>query len=122
MSLCSQIRASRDYFASLSTQWKIGLSTMLFHAIGVASSKDNAWSAVDEPGTYKDSRREPRFRLESAVLALSGGPVAFGDKIGLENKTIIMATCRADGIILKPDKPATLIDTILSNRVYNLQT
>lgn len=32
------------------------------------------------------------------------------DKIGYANRTLIMQTCRDDGLLLKPDKPATSIE------------
>ena len=121
MSQVSQARASHDYTAAPAIQWTVGLSGMLASAVGIAPSKDNAWSQTHQPlanNTYHDSRTEPRFRLQSAVMTLSRGPVAFSNQIGLSNKTVIMHTCRSDGMLLRPDRPATLINQIINNRAF----
>jgi len=52
------------------------------------------------------------------VATLSTGPVGPSDKLGSENKTNIMATCTADGKILKPSVPATAIDATFAQRAF----
>eukprot|EP01051_Picozoa_sp_SAG22_P000911 SAG22_NODE_30_length_28348_cov_12.488584_8_plen_335_part_00 len=44
------------------------------------------------------------------------GPVGPGDKIGAANKTLLLSTCRADGLLLKPGYPAISSDSILTKR------
>jgi len=43
---------------------------------------------------------------------LSGGPVGVGDAIGKLSRTNIRRAARADGVIVKPDVPATPLDSI----------
>ena len=50
------------------------------------------------------------------MALLSCGPVGPGDKAGSANKTLLMWTCRADGLLLKPGYPATPLDRVLSLR------
>ena len=49
---------------------------------------------------------------EALVSALSGGPVGPSDGIGGSDASLIMRTCRLDGLLLKPDRPATPIDVM----------
>ena len=49
---------------------------------------------------------EPEPDLQALIAALSAGPVLPGDAIGRSNVTLINMTCRADGLLLKPDRPA----------------
>jgi hypothetical protein len=107
----TQIRASDDYCPG-SNQWKIGLNSMLAWALGLAPFKDVFWSSETQPGSpyNKGNVTEPNFELQALVSALSTGAVGPGDKIGSLNKELIMKTCRQDGMLLKPDKPATTID------------
>src|SRR6185437_3099293 len=48
--------------------------------------------------------------LQSLVSTLSAGPVGPGDRVGMTNRSLVMRTCRSDGMLLKPDRPATPID------------
>ena len=48
--------------------------------------------------------------LDSLVAAFSTGPVGLGDGPGYTNPTLALATCRADGTLLQPDKPLTALD------------
>ena len=105
-------RASVDYGPG-NAQWRIGFSSTLIWALGLQPSKDVRWSAVDQPGCPYHACREPNVVLQVLVAALSGGPVSSGDKMGLANATLLMASARAgDGLLLKPDRPATLMDTV----------
>lgn len=104
MPAVTQIRCSDDYLYhdTSYTQWKIGRTAMLAWAVGLRPFKDNFWSTSSQPGnTYH--KREPNPELQAIVSVLSAGPVALSDKIGLTNRTIAMATCRKDGVLLKPD-------------------
>ncbi len=44
------------------------------------------------------------------LAVLSAGPVGTGDAIGKEDKSIIMTTCRNDGVLVKPDVPILPVD------------
>ena len=110
-SAVTQIRASTDYEPG-SDQWKLGENAMLCWALGLAPFKDVFWSTeVQEGSTYKNGKvTEPNFELQALVSALSRGAVGPGDKIGYMNRELLLRTCRADGLLLKPDKPATPIE------------
>jgi hypothetical protein len=45
----SQARVSNDYQPG-NDQWKIGISSMFAHSLGVAPFKDNFWTTTDQPG------------------------------------------------------------------------
>jgi len=107
----SRVRATNDYCPG-NDQWKMGLSSMLSWALGLAPFKDVFWSSEKQASNpYKNATvTEPNFELQALVSALSGGGVATGDKIGSLNKTLVAKTCRTDGLLLKADKPATPID------------
>jgi hypothetical protein len=107
----TQIRASTDYCPG-SDQWKLGETSMLCWALGLAPFKDVFWSTeIQEGSTYNNGKvTEPNFELQALVSALSRGAVGPGDKIGHMNRELLLKTCRSDGLLLKPDKPATPIE------------
>ncbi len=108
----TQIRASTDYCPG-SDQWKMGANAMLCWALGLAPFKDVFWSSeVQEGSTYNNGKvTEPNFELQALVAALSRGAVGPGDKIGCMNRELLAKTCRSDGLLLKPVKPATPIES-----------
>ncbi|XP_070579108.1 uncharacterized protein [Ptychodera flava] len=102
------VRASGDYKAG-NNQWRIGVSSILDDAVGLAPFKDTFWTTTDQPGNTYHSR-EPYTELQSVVSTLSTGPVGPSDKIKYSNVSLIMRSCNSDGLLLKPSKPATSID------------
>ena len=42
---------------------------------------------------------------EALLSALSTGPVGLGDRVGRMDPALAMRTCRADGVLIKPDVP-----------------
>jgi len=110
-SAVTQIRASGDYCPG-KDQWKLGLNTMLSWSLGLAPFKDDFWSSEIQTGNTYDGGtvKEPNFELQTIVAALSRGGVGPADKIGCLNRDLVMKTCRADGLILKPDRPAMTIE------------
>jgi hypothetical protein len=63
---------------------------------------------------YKDVFRTDHGRRDESLMdallaALSGGPVGVGDRIGATDTAIVRATCRADGLLIKPDAPIAAI-------------
>ena len=103
----TQVRVSDDYRPG-NSQWMIGDTTMLAHALGLASFKDNFHSSPIEKGCM--TLPEPYPALETYVSAISGGPIGPSDAVGGANKTLIMATCMSDGRLLKPSRPGMLLD------------
>jgi hypothetical protein len=56
----------------------------------------------------------------SCVAAiLSTGPVSPSDGLGGANIALLMSLCRADGLLLKPDKPARTVDAHWLSAVFN---
>ena len=104
-------RASIDYHPGANINWRIGFASTLIWAVGLLPSKDTLWSTSDQPGCPYATCREPNVVLHALVATLSAGPVSPGDGIGLANASLLMAACRAgDGLLLKPDRPATIMD------------
>lgn len=48
--------------------------------------------------------------VEALLSALSTGPVGVGDAIGTTDAAVVLATCRADGTIVRPDVPIAAVD------------
>ena len=119
----TQARVSDDYTTHIvnnEAQWAIGISSLLSDALGIAPFKDTFWSTSDEPGSsYKPSAMEPLPEREIILAILSTGPVGPGDAINCTNGTRIMKCCRQDGLILKPDRPITMIDLLISDWAEN---
>lgn len=119
----TQVRVSNDYAVHLSqhnSQWNIGVSSMLADAIGLAPFKDVFWSNSNEPGSpYNASAIEPVPDREILIATLSTGPVAPGDAINYTDVHRIMRCCNENGLILKPDRPITLIDQLVADWAQN---
>eukprot|EP01120_Amphizonella_sp_Union-15-10_P008061 TRINITY_DN2821_c0_g1_i1.p1 TRINITY_DN2821_c0_g1~~TRINITY_DN2821_c0_g1_i1.p1 ORF type:complete len:734 (+),score=155.15 TRINITY_DN2821_c0_g1_i1:26-2227(+) len=114
----TNFRASDDYHPD-NAQWKIGVSSIVAYALGLAPSKDNFWTTPVQPGNPYNLK-EDYPELESAVATYSTGPVAPSDRIGYSNVELIMRSCNKDGLILKPSKPMTSIDATFLRRAFNL--
>ncbi|XP_062608013.1 uncharacterized protein LOC134269826, partial [Saccostrea cucullata] len=106
----TQARVSQDYHLE-PEQWRIGISSMLASAIGLAPYKDTFWSTHQQTGNprYPDIR-EPYPALEALISTLSAGPVGPGDQINNSDVELIMRCCDGNGRLLKPSRPATAID------------
>jgi hypothetical protein len=48
--------------------------------------------------------------VEALLAALSAGPVGVGDRIGEADPSLIRRTCRADGVLVRPDVPVAATD------------
>jgi hypothetical protein len=116
-------RTSHDYKGGLfkSFFWVPFHEASLFaHAVGMWPFKDNFQTTSGQRATYMIVP-ENNPEDEALVAALSGGPVGPSDRIGFSNRDLIMKTCRVDGLLLKPDRPATPIDRMFlgnDNMVY----
>jgi len=105
-------RASADYGPGRD-QWSLlGLTALLYRALGLAPFKDVFWSASlqPRPAGKRNYTFEPNPELEAVAATLSAGPVAAGDGLGFWNATRLARTCRKDGLLLQPDAPAALDD------------
>ncbi len=95
------VRTSVDYQAGISKEsfWP------MFHTVSLL-----AWAVGVLP--FKDTFRsaEPYGEQEALISILSAGMVGPSDKIGRAAVEILGRTCRSDGLLLKPDRPAAPID------------
>ncbi|XP_064616666.1 uncharacterized protein LOC135480695 [Liolophura sinensis] len=116
ISVVTQARVSTDYHPGL-TNWNIGISSIFADALGVAPFKDNFWTTVVEPGNkYLSNETHPA--LEAVVATLSTGPVGPSDMIGKTDVDLLMRCCNADGLILKPSRPARSIDKSIMEKAF----
>lgn len=112
----TQIRVSDDYQPG-NGQWQVGDTTMLAHAMGLASFKDTFRTLITE-SNCKFMVPEPNPELETFVAALTGGPIGPSDTASNFNRTLIMSTCMADGLLLKPTRPAISLDATFVYRAF----
>jgi hypothetical protein len=65
---------------------------------------------------YKDVFRSDRTNadhhaeVEALLSALSTGPVGIGDPAGRADRDLVLRTCRADGVLVRPDVPLAVVD------------
>ncbi|HUR76311.1 MAG TPA: hypothetical protein VMZ22_00035 [Acidimicrobiales bacterium] len=61
---------------------------------------------------YKDvfHTQSEHAEVEALLSALSTGPVGIGDPLGRADASVVRRTCRADGVLVKPDTPVMAID------------
>jgi hypothetical protein len=99
----TSIRTSGDhgYLVGPEVLWAWFLHTnVIARALGLWPYKDVFHSGIDSP---------PR-EVEALLAALSAGPVGIGDRVGAADPAIIRRTCRADGVLVRPDVPVAAID------------
>lgn len=92
----------------------------VFWATRIAPSKDNFWSSFRDlykDGGGQDSGRNGKdAQLHALAAVLSTGPVGLGDTcVGQEcmvNATLVHRLARADGILLRPDRPLAPVDVM----------
>ena len=72
----------------------------------------NALARVLGLAPFKDvfSSGGEHAEVEALLSALSTGPVGLGDAIGTTDPHVVAATCRADGVIVRPDVPIAAVD------------
>ncbi|KAK6165977.1 hypothetical protein SNE40_022776 [Patella caerulea] len=97
--------------------WTIGVSSLFAEAMGIAPFKDNFWSTEVQTGNGYN-QTEPHTSIHAAISTLSTGPVGLGDKVGHSNPNLIMRSCNAEGLILKPSKPITAIDKQIQQMAF----
>eukprot|EP00117_Sycon_ciliatum_P020448 scpid6634/ scgid0189/ len=108
----TQARASGDYHPG-NTNWNVGLTSLFYWSIGVVPFKDDFFTHDGEEANCPYGSKgcvEPNFELVTLVASLTGGPVGPSDGVDYLNKELIMRTCRKDGLLLKPDRPALFHD------------
>jgi hypothetical protein len=99
----TSIRTSGDhgYLVGPEVLWAWFLHTnVIARALGLWPYKDVFHSAAGS------ATRE----VEALLSALSAGPVGVGDRVGAADPAVIRRTCRADGVLVRPDVPVAAID------------
>tara|TARA_B110000208_G_scaffold84623_1_gene107310 strand:+ start:442 stop:1851 length:1410 start_codon:yes stop_codon:yes gene_type:complete len=96
--------------------WASSDNSYVFWATRVAPSKDNFWTSyrdLTSLGYGADSGRNGMdAELHALGALLSTGPVGIGDYIGMLNATLVRRLARADGILLRPDRPLAPMDAM----------
>ncbi|MFO8057065.1 MAG: hypothetical protein R6V10_07205 [bacterium] len=111
----TQVRASGDYQAIVTKTYfwpAFHQTSMLAYAVGLWPFKDNFQTTPMQ----RPVRNEFWPYEETLVSVLSAGLVGPGDKLGKTDKELLMKTCREDGVLLKPDRPATPIDVVYTDK------
>lgn len=86
----------------------------LARALGLWPYKDVFVSHGPTPEGFGDALAE----AESLLAALSGGPVGIGDQLGHTRRELVLRTCRADGVLVKPDLPLAALDRCFLEHGY----
>jgi hypothetical protein len=116
----TNIRATKDYFHSFNqegqdTNWAVGQTGLLYWALGVLPFKDGFYSSTHKQVGGQTVGPETNPDRHAIMAVLSGAMVGPMDGIGFLNVSRIMATCRSDGYVLKPDRPVTIPDYCFRN-------
>jgi hypothetical protein len=104
------MRISDDYSTNVN-QWNIGRVSMITWAIGIIPFKDTFWTTSVQPGSTYGNFTEPNIQLNALIALMSLGGVAISDKIGNTNSTVVNQLCRSDGVLFRPERPATAMDS-----------
>lgn len=96
-------RTSIDYHAGAA---KTGFWPQ-FHTVNMVASALGIWPFKDNFHTS-----ETWGEAEALISTLSAGMVGIGDAVGDLDAAIALRTCRSDGLLLKPDRPAVPIDAM----------
>lgn len=116
LSQIAAVRSSDDYryAEDPSVLWRWHLTVnCLVRALGLWPFKDVFMSCSTNESGVVDIDGDPNAELEALLSALSGGPVGIGDRAGRTDRSIIMRTCRSDGVLVKPDVPLAAMDRSL---------
>ena len=108
----TQIRGSGDYTVG-GDQWRVGLTSMYYWALGVVASKDTLWTTEHQPGCPKAGSyncTEPNLAIQMINAVLSGGPVGPGDRLNTTDAVMTMRACNTDGRVLRGDRPHAPLD------------
>ena len=110
----TNFRVSFDFCYGRS--WDIGESSLLVWALGAAPSKDTLWTTDNKktaiPGCpWTPDHEAPAAELHLVLALMSTGPVGISDAIGFTNSTILKRAIREDGVLLKPTRAITAVDS-----------
>ena len=123
-------RLGPDYLAGSNRgNWRIGDAAVFVWGVGLLPFKDTFLSNTSQaPPTHANTGtgtggfkgfKEEAPTLHAISSLLSAGPVSPSDGVDGANVPLLMSLCRADGKLLKPDKPARSLDAQWLGRVFN---
>jgi hypothetical protein len=81
------------------------LTNALARSLGLRPYKDVFWSDRSDPAHHAE--------VESLLAALSSGPVGIGDRLGRADRDLVLRTCRADGVLVRPDVTVNALERSL---------
>ncbi len=105
LSQVTSIRTSGDhgYLVGPGFLWNwFLLVNAIARGLDLRPYKDVFWSDRDNHDRHSE--------VESLLAALSSGPVGLGDRFGRADRELVMRTCRADGVIVRPDVAIAALD------------
>jgi hypothetical protein len=91
-------------------QWAIGGTSLFYWALGILPFKDGFYSSSRKQIGGQTEGPETRPDREILMAVLSTAMVGPMDGINLLNASRVLASCRADGYVLKPDRPVATSD------------
>ncbi|MDP8225588.1 MAG: hypothetical protein P9L99_19670 [Candidatus Lernaella stagnicola] len=100
----TSVRSSIDYAPNVSKEsyWpQFHINNLIVYAVGIWPFKDNFRTSEDHGWA------------EALISSLSAGMVGPSDRLGEADADMLSRTCRVDGLLLKPDRPALPIDAML---------
>eukprot|EP01060_Flectonema_neradi_P028341 TRINITY_DN3809_c0_g1_i3.p1 TRINITY_DN3809_c0_g1~~TRINITY_DN3809_c0_g1_i3.p1 ORF type:complete len:799 (+),score=172.91 TRINITY_DN3809_c0_g1_i3:63-2399(+) len=119
----TNFRGSSDYYYGSS--WDVGVSSHLIWSLGSAPSKDTFWTdprnvevsgqlgGCSNNGCPADHLTPGGCEMHTLLTIMSTGPVGFSDADNLTDTELILRTVAASGLLLKPSKAATAVDSSL---------
>jgi len=114
MSRATNMRATRDNTHSYAGNGLVlGYSAMLIRAMGLYASRDNVWTSYSQPNCSEGSCFQPDVALQNTYALLAGGPYGPSDAPYHTNASLVMRTCRRDGVLLRGDRPIVATDSAL---------
>jgi hypothetical protein len=105
-------RGSTDYKAGGNDQWIIGLSSLFLDSLALRPTKDNYFSTDKQFAPSNPLKGTEKFnRLQALISTMSTGPVFPSDAINASDLGLILRSCNTDGLVLKPDRAMTNMDS-----------
>lgn len=99
--------------------WAAPDNSYVFWATRIHPSKDNFWSSNRDLRPYgynRDGKNGMDAELHAINALLLTGPVGLGDTcvegICMTNATLVRRLARADGVLLRPDRPMAPVDVM----------
>jgi hypothetical protein len=115
----TNVRASQDYVQKVQNAQEMGGSSLLIGSMNLLPSKDVFWSTSVQPPTASDTEGnytyQPHVELDVALALFSCGPFGIGDALGYTNAGLVQQALAADGMILKPARPMSWVDSYFFN-------